>query len=398
MSTPNFDPDDPRLTAYALGESPDASERRAIENLLAASPEARAAVEETRAFARLLAEDFASENAAYQDARRRAETATNIVPFPQRSRRWRPFVASILKVAAVLFVLGVAVLVASRRKPPAPVAVAPPVAPSMKDATTMPSAEPPPPAESRGTLASTDESVQGGATKPAVPSPDTPADRVAQASVRRIEPAGALPGAGLSAPRAAAPMTPPAPPVDRQLAAAMVRVRYRDGTFGGGVLLTDNGRVFAAREVSTGDKSRPATVYLADGRELPAIAPAHASRVASRLLRVKASGLPHVSLAASAPADGVQLRVVHFDESDGSASTDNTTANAFGGQVAVNAAPDKEFLVFNAGGELLATESAPIFAKSSDRARAMVQREATTRLLVRPFTPAERGALTRPAD
>lgn len=59
----NFDPDDPRWTAYALGElSPEETE--ATEALLAESPEARQEVEEIRGFADLLQQTFARETAS----------------------------------------------------------------------------------------------------------------------------------------------------------------------------------------------------------------------------------------------------------------------------------------------------------------------------------------------
>ena len=57
-----FDPDDPRLTAYALGEL-DAADRAEVEALLADSPEARRFVEEIRATARLLTEQLHQEPA-----------------------------------------------------------------------------------------------------------------------------------------------------------------------------------------------------------------------------------------------------------------------------------------------------------------------------------------------
>jgi len=60
-------PDDPKLTAYALGEL-DAAERAAIEAVLADSPEARAVVEEIRAAAERLTSELAAE--PYPDWRR----------------------------------------------------------------------------------------------------------------------------------------------------------------------------------------------------------------------------------------------------------------------------------------------------------------------------------------
>ena len=55
-----FDPNDPRLTAYALGELDDA-ERVEFESSIAESDEARRFIEETRATARLLAEHLGRE-------------------------------------------------------------------------------------------------------------------------------------------------------------------------------------------------------------------------------------------------------------------------------------------------------------------------------------------------
>ena len=55
-----FDPNDPRLTAYALGELDDA-ERIEFESFIADSEEAHCFIEETRATARLLAERLGRE-------------------------------------------------------------------------------------------------------------------------------------------------------------------------------------------------------------------------------------------------------------------------------------------------------------------------------------------------
>ncbi|MFN7137981.1 MAG: anti-sigma factor family protein, partial [Limisphaerales bacterium] len=59
----NLSPDDPRLTAYALGELP-ADEVREVERAVADSPELRAAVEEIRQMADLLKGELADEPAA----------------------------------------------------------------------------------------------------------------------------------------------------------------------------------------------------------------------------------------------------------------------------------------------------------------------------------------------
>jgi anti-sigma factor RsiW len=62
MSTFNFQPDDPRLTAYALGEL-DPNERAEVEAMLAESSEARVALEEIRETIGLLSGELTFEPA-----------------------------------------------------------------------------------------------------------------------------------------------------------------------------------------------------------------------------------------------------------------------------------------------------------------------------------------------
>jgi|GEM_PF-5477755 len=84
-------PDDPKLTAYALGEL-DAAERAAVEAVLAGSPEARAAVEEIRAAAGRLTSELAAEACPELTPAQRAALASpataKVVPFPSW-RVWR---------------------------------------------------------------------------------------------------------------------------------------------------------------------------------------------------------------------------------------------------------------------------------------------------------------------
>jgi Ca-activated chloride channel family protein len=85
----NISTDDPKLTAYALGELGE-GERREIERDLARSVALRAAVEEIRAAANALQKEFASEGKVTPrvDAVQiltRAEAADKIVPFPRRA-------------------------------------------------------------------------------------------------------------------------------------------------------------------------------------------------------------------------------------------------------------------------------------------------------------------------
>ena len=84
----NISTDDPKLTAYALGELSE-SQRREIERELARSPELRAVVEEIRTTATGLIQEFACESPAHSFVDARATMAggtsgRNIVPFPNR--------------------------------------------------------------------------------------------------------------------------------------------------------------------------------------------------------------------------------------------------------------------------------------------------------------------------
>ena len=106
-------PDDPRLTAFALGELEE-SERPEVEALIASDPDARVFVNEIRATARLLAEHLQSESlpGLAPEHRRAIETclesprAASILPRPTPRRRWAEFAvaASLLGLAATLIV------------------------------------------------------------------------------------------------------------------------------------------------------------------------------------------------------------------------------------------------------------------------------------------------------
>ena len=89
------DPDDPRLTAYALGEL-DGVEIAEIETLLIRSDESRRLVDEVRATAKMLAESLSSERLPGLSTRHReaieGELAPTVLPLPQRPpsrlQRW----------------------------------------------------------------------------------------------------------------------------------------------------------------------------------------------------------------------------------------------------------------------------------------------------------------------
>ena len=99
-----FNPDDPRLTAYALGELTDGAERAQVEQLLAASPEARAELADIRALSAALTAEYEQERAAAESTP--TGQPANVVTMPRaRPRAY----ASWLKVAALLVALGLAV-------------------------------------------------------------------------------------------------------------------------------------------------------------------------------------------------------------------------------------------------------------------------------------------------
>jgi hypothetical protein len=101
-----IDPDDPKLTAYALGEL-SGEERRAVEQALASSPDARAAVHETQQLARLLRRDFTDE------LEQPVAKPANIMPLPEEQSFWSdarwPSI-SIAALLAVAFLVGAVVL------------------------------------------------------------------------------------------------------------------------------------------------------------------------------------------------------------------------------------------------------------------------------------------------
>lgn len=124
-----LNPDDPRLTAYALDELP-ADDARQLESDLAESPDARVALDETRALAALLAEGLAAEAAQHPADTRLAETVQhhlageatpqvlpapepepdNVVPLPRSRFPWGAVIAAAAAcvVLATLFLPGLA--------------------------------------------------------------------------------------------------------------------------------------------------------------------------------------------------------------------------------------------------------------------------------------------------
>jgi Ca-activated chloride channel family protein len=106
-----FDPNDPRLTAYALGEL-DEAEMVEFEALIADSPEAQRYIEETRATAQLLAEQLRREvspglaPAQHESIERILEAQAASALRPGASRRWlNPARIAQLAIAASILAL-----------------------------------------------------------------------------------------------------------------------------------------------------------------------------------------------------------------------------------------------------------------------------------------------------
>lgn len=93
-----LNPDDPRITAYALGEL-SVQETAQIEKAIAESPEARAEVEQTRALAAALRDEFRAE---LREAKPR-----NIMPLSSQGSFWSDARWSSLAIAASLAILGI---------------------------------------------------------------------------------------------------------------------------------------------------------------------------------------------------------------------------------------------------------------------------------------------------
>src|SRR5262245_17990407 len=91
--------DDPRLTAYALGEL-EGDEKREIESLVASSTEAREAIEDIRRTATRLEQELAQEPAAKLDDVSRQQIEARVLA--GRIRRWGGYAIA----ASIVLLLG----------------------------------------------------------------------------------------------------------------------------------------------------------------------------------------------------------------------------------------------------------------------------------------------------
>lgn len=113
--------DDPRLTAFALGEIDEAAEQAEVEARLAEDPEAAAFVEDVRRMARLLTDEFQKEHQAPPslDPARREAVERELAGSPQRRASTFPFAmprirSYALAAAALVAVGGVSVVLMQR--------------------------------------------------------------------------------------------------------------------------------------------------------------------------------------------------------------------------------------------------------------------------------------------
>src|SRR5262245_30599602 len=117
-----FDPNDPRLTAYVLGEL-DPSERPEIEAMLETTAEGRQAVEEIRRTVGWLTEQLCDEQAAHTvtPETNHRPLAVLSTPTPAAPRRpwWRMAPVRLGAAAAVLLIGAMVFLVSFQTVPPA---------------------------------------------------------------------------------------------------------------------------------------------------------------------------------------------------------------------------------------------------------------------------------------
>lgn len=128
-------PEDPRLTAFLLGELPP-DEAAAVERALAEDPALQAAAREIEVIQKLLTETLAPKSVALHPGQRehirRTAKSDKITPLNVRRKSWKPWImplaaAAVLTLIAVFFVQKPGVgKQAAKPTPPAPVSEEPP--------------------------------------------------------------------------------------------------------------------------------------------------------------------------------------------------------------------------------------------------------------------------------
>ena len=122
MSTPRINPNDPKWTAYVLGEL-DEAEVQAVERLLEISPEARALIEELSSATNAIAAALATEPAPLLTTAQRAEIRSEADARPSHWSAFRPVRRGMAAAVAIAAGLLVAIAVQPTRLPTAPGAV-----------------------------------------------------------------------------------------------------------------------------------------------------------------------------------------------------------------------------------------------------------------------------------
>lgn len=102
----HFFPDDPQITAFALGEIDDAAEVKRIEAAVAASPELREAVDSIRATSAALSQALAAEPAPEMTSADKAALQAHASPPKPEAKRSRPLL-TLFKVLGASAVLGI---------------------------------------------------------------------------------------------------------------------------------------------------------------------------------------------------------------------------------------------------------------------------------------------------
>jgi len=100
--------DDQKLTAFALGELPE-TERAAMEDAVASSPEAQAYIAETQQLAGLLKDEYAGEQS--ESAEALAERSPNIVRMEEQRRLWSNQWGSLAAALTIFAVVAVPIVV-----------------------------------------------------------------------------------------------------------------------------------------------------------------------------------------------------------------------------------------------------------------------------------------------
>lgn len=436
MSTPPFHPDDPRLTAYALGEG-DEGERQAVETFLSESAEGRAEVEQTQAIARVLTAEYSREHGLYLESHPTGALPRKVVAFSSaQNRSWRHVTVPLLKIAAVL-ALGASLvyltLRGTHRADIMTMASAPPVelphtaTPGLvsadkdtavatrdeenSDSGPLAGSGHPDSAATASTVPTGSSADASLAMEPAAPSDkisETEAGGRAADAFSRTEaaPPPFARAAPQSAPGAASPaaLAKPSSPEER-IARSVVRIRTAAGVFFGGVLVSTDGLILAASPLPESALQSPCTVFLADQRERPTVGKSARTRSGWYRLQIDANALPAATLAREFPAKGAPLTTASVEPRTGKMTVLHVSAGGAdssrrASSLKLERSPQTASNVsfaFNAAGELLVIDQAAEQPYAAEQAKARVDSVDTKKWLARPFTDAERAELQQAA-